>query len=181
VYWISIPLHSAEGIENHASSCSSVCHTNVRSMQDDQSRRKRRWIRSYNSCFTSAATDFHDHRPPDPVRFRDVRVGHLTDRSGQDSYRLCGQFQGGNAAWTPFVTIKTSGYEQYIGVQASSYAAAFWTWPRKVTCRPRCRANWIPRDRIGKDLTGSAAAELRRERVELVRPRAQLMHPRFER
>lgn len=26
---------------------------------------------------TAAATDFHTHRPPDPVRFRDVRLGHV--------------------------------------------------------------------------------------------------------
>ena len=38
---------------------------------------------------------------------------------------LCGQFlpaqEGGKAEWTPFATIKTSGYEQYIGVQAASF------------------------------------------------------------
>ena len=35
---------------------------------------------------------------------------------------LCGQFlaaqEAATAEWTPFVTIKTSGYEQYIGPQA---------------------------------------------------------------
>ena len=38
---------------------------------------------------------------------------------------LCGQFLAtqatGSAEWTPFVTIQTSGYEQYIGAQAGSY------------------------------------------------------------
>jgi hypothetical protein len=37
---------------------------------------------------------------------------------------LCGQFlpaqEAGTAEWTPFVTIKTSGYEQYIGAQAEA-------------------------------------------------------------
>ena len=28
---------------------------------------------------TAAATDFHTHCPPDPVRFRDVRIGHSCD------------------------------------------------------------------------------------------------------
>jgi hypothetical protein len=67
----------------------------------------------------SAATDFHTHRPPDPVRFRDVRIGHVKTPSGEAQYMLCGQFlpaeEAGNAEWTPFVTIKTSDYEQYIG------------------------------------------------------------------
>ena len=36
---------------------------------------------------------------------------------------LCGEFlpaqEGGKAEWTPFATIKTSGYEQWIGAQAA--------------------------------------------------------------
>ena len=72
---------------------------------------------------TAAATDFHTHRPPDPVRFRDVRIGHVMTPSGEEQYILCGQFlparEGGKAEWTPFATIKTSGYEQWIGAQAA--------------------------------------------------------------
>lgn len=74
---------------------------------------------------TAAATDFHTHRPPDPVRFRDVRIGHVVTPGGEEQYMLCGQFlpaqEGGNAEWTPFATIKTSGYEQLIGAQAASF------------------------------------------------------------
>jgi hypothetical protein len=74
---------------------------------------------------TAAATDFHTHRPPDPVRFRDVRIGHLTTPNGEEQYLLCGQFlpapEGGKAEWTPFATIKTSGYEQWIGAQAAGF------------------------------------------------------------
>lgn len=73
---------------------------------------------------TSAATDFHTHRPPDPVRFRDVRLGHVMTSDGKEQYLLCGQFlpqKEGNAEWMPFVTIKTSGYEQWIGGQADVY------------------------------------------------------------
>jgi hypothetical protein len=73
----------------------------------------------------AAATDFHAHRPPDPARFRVVRVGHTKAPSGEEQYRLCGQFlpaqEEGKAEWTPFVTIKTSGYEQYIGAQAAGF------------------------------------------------------------
>jgi len=74
---------------------------------------------------TSAATDFHSHRPPYPVRFRDVRSGYCMTPDGTKQYRLCGEFlpaqEGGDAEWTPFVTIKTSGYEQWLGSQALSY------------------------------------------------------------
>ena len=74
---------------------------------------------------TAAATDFHTHRPPDPARFRDVRIGHVITPSGQKQYMLCGQFlpaqEGGKAQWTPFATIKTSGYEQWIGAQAACF------------------------------------------------------------
>jgi hypothetical protein len=74
---------------------------------------------------TAAATDFRTHRPPDPVRFRDVRIGHVVTPSGKEQYMLCGHFlpaqQGGKAEWTPFATIKTSGYEQWIGAQAAGF------------------------------------------------------------
>lgn len=74
----------------------------------------------------SAATDFHTHRPPDPVRFREVHVGQVKTTGGEVQYMLCGRFlsaqEPDNAEGTPFVTIKTSGYEQYIGAQgAASY------------------------------------------------------------
>jgi hypothetical protein len=74
---------------------------------------------------TAAATDFHTHRPPDSVRFRDVRIGHVMTPSGEEQYMLCGQFlpaqERGKTDWTPFATIKTSGYEQWIGAQAAGF------------------------------------------------------------
>ena len=74
---------------------------------------------------TAAATDFNNHRPPDPVRFREVRIGHVMAPDGEKQYLLCGQFlpaqPDGNAEWTPFATIKTSGYEQWIGAQAATF------------------------------------------------------------
>jgi len=82
---------------------------------------------------TAAATDFHTHRPPDPVRFRDVRIGHVMTPSGKEQYMLCGQFLpaqgGGKGEWTPFATIKTSGYEQWIGARAVGFcqdASVIW-------------------------------------------------------
>jgi hypothetical protein len=74
---------------------------------------------------TAAATDFHTHRPPYPGRFRDVRLGYLVTSGGEERYMLCGEFlpvqDGGKAEWTAFVTIKTSGYEQWIGGQAAGF------------------------------------------------------------
>lgn len=74
---------------------------------------------------TSAATDFHKHGPAGPLRFRDVRIGHIVQPGGEKRYLLCGQFQsaqeGSKAEWTSFATIKTSGYEQWIGGQGDEY------------------------------------------------------------
>src|SRR5580765_8477201 len=73
----------------------------------------------------SAATDFHAHRPPLVERFRDVHFGHVMTPAGAAQYQLCGEFlpqqREGKAEWTPFATIKTSGFEQYLGVQAASW------------------------------------------------------------
>jgi hypothetical protein len=74
---------------------------------------------------TASAKDFHAHQPPYPARFRDVRVGHLVAPDGRELSLLRGQFlpkQGqSEPEWTPFVTIKTSDYEQWIGAQAERY------------------------------------------------------------
>ena len=74
---------------------------------------------------TSAATDFHAHGPAGPISFRDVRLGHIIRPGAEKQYRLCGQFMrtqpGSNAQWTPFATIKTSDYEQWIGGTASAF------------------------------------------------------------
>ena len=71
----------------------------------------------------SAVTDFHTHRPPYLARFRDVRIGYLMTSDGTRQYMLCGSFlaESGKLEWTPFVTIKTSGYEQWLGAQAVSF------------------------------------------------------------
>jgi hypothetical protein len=79
---------------------------------------------------TACATDFHD-RPPQVVRFRNVRFGHVMSAAGARQYRLCGEFlatrREGKAEWTPFVTLRTSGYEQWLGGQAES-----WCQPSQV-------------------------------------------------
>jgi len=73
----------------------------------------------------SAASDFHAHHPPVVERFRHVRFGHVTIPAGAKQYQLCGEFlpqqREGKAEWTSFATIKTSGFEQYLGSQAASW------------------------------------------------------------
>src|SRR5207247_9856509 len=63
---------------------------------------------------TAAATDFRTHRPPDPVRFRDVRIGHVVTPSGKEQYILCSQFlraqEGGKAERTLLATMHTSAH-----------------------------------------------------------------------
>jgi hypothetical protein len=67
---------------------------------------------------TSTVNDFHTQRPSDSIRFGDVHFGHNIVTSGKNLYMLCGKFHssnGGKSEWIPFVTIKTSGYELYLG------------------------------------------------------------------
>jgi len=96
---------------------------------------------------TAAATDFRTHRPPDPVRFRDVRIGHVLTPGGEERYMLCGQFlpaqEGGKAEWTPFATIKTSDYEHWIGAQAAGF----------------CQGSSVIWDKVG-DLSSSLQSRL---------------------
>ena len=75
---------------------------------------------------SSAATDIsHMQSLARPVRFREVRSGYIMTSATEKEYMLCGSFsaaQGtGEARWIPFVTIKTSGYEQYLGAQAVGF------------------------------------------------------------
>ena len=74
---------------------------------------------------TSAANDFHHHGPFHTLLFRNAHVGHMIAAGGEVNYILCGEFlpvrEGTKAEWTPFVTIKTSGYEQYIGAQSAVF------------------------------------------------------------
>jgi hypothetical protein len=78
---------------------------------------------SIEFLLTSAASDFRMH-PPLPARFRDVRGGYAIAPDGTRQYRLCGEFlpteESRRAEWIPFATIKTSGYEQWLGAQAAS-------------------------------------------------------------
>jgi hypothetical protein len=65
---------------------------------------------------TSAAMDFRDHQPPTPVDLRNLNMGYIKSSNQERIYILCGEFLSKeNKEWVSFATIKTSGYEQYIG------------------------------------------------------------------
>ncbi len=68
---------------------------------------------------TSAASDFRTHGPAGALRFRKVQLGHVKTADGSERYFLCGEFLpaavDGKEKWAPFATIKTSGYEQWLG------------------------------------------------------------------
>jgi hypothetical protein len=73
----------------------------------------------------SAAADFHQHQPPEPARFRKVRLGYYPALDGSKQFLLCGEFQptadSGPPTWIAFATIRTSGYEQWLGLQADGW------------------------------------------------------------
>lgn len=65
---------------------------------------------------TSASNDFRNHQPPAPIDFRNVKIGYIKSPNNENIFLLCGEFLSqDNKEWTEFTTIKTSGYEQYLG------------------------------------------------------------------
>jgi hypothetical protein len=64
----------------------------------------------------SAANDFRNHQPPTPLDFRNVKIGYINSSNKERIFVLCGEFLSKeNNEWVEFTTIKTSGYEQYLG------------------------------------------------------------------
>jgi hypothetical protein len=72
-----------------------------------------------NFLITSAAKDFYDHQPPTVVDIRNVKAGYILPDKLSDkdtTYLICGEFLSKEKnEWESFATLKTSGYEQYIG------------------------------------------------------------------
>ena len=64
----------------------------------------------------SASSDFKNHQPPTPTDFRNIKIGYLASDKTEKIYLLCGEFLSKeDKKWVEFTTIKTSGYEQYLG------------------------------------------------------------------
>ncbi len=74
-----------------------------------------------NILLDASAKDFYDHQPPVPIGFRNVQIKYFEE----ELYIICGEFlakdEQNKEKWTAFATIKTSGYEQWIGANASTY------------------------------------------------------------
>lgn len=73
-----------------------------------------------------SASDFHKAKPNTSINFRKVKLAYIVTPNNEKMYLLCGEFQTQekndiDKIWIPFVTIKTFGYEQWIGGQASTY------------------------------------------------------------
>ena len=72
----------------------------------------------------ASAADFNSHGPH-PTAFRHVYVGHMQGDGNKQVYLLSGMFitaaQTNTSKSTAFCTIKTSGYEQYLGAQATTF------------------------------------------------------------
>lgn len=81
----------------------------------------------------ASAKDFQAHQPPIPVRFRNVQFKYFR----ANNYLICGEFlaqaKQDKQEWTPFATIKTSGYEQWIGSNALPYCQDAKAIPYKTT------------------------------------------------
>lgn len=74
---------------------------------------------------TSSANDFHNHQPPIPIDFRNLKMGYFISQNNEKTYIICGEFlsleKKEKDEWNTFATIKTSGYEQYIGNQTITF------------------------------------------------------------
>jgi|APEBP8051072433_1049376.scaffolds.fasta_scaffold03945_4 hypothetical protein len=73
----------------------------------------------------SAASDFTVSEGNRRVEVRDVHLRYQEGDDGTMYFMLCGQFQstgeGRIRGWSDFATIKTEGYEQWLGSQAKSH------------------------------------------------------------
>ena len=71
---------------------------------------------------SASVNDFMTHIPPDPLKFRHVLLGQIENSDNSLMYLICGEFLAeegaGTFVWVDFATIKTDGYEQWLGKQA---------------------------------------------------------------
>ena len=72
----------------------------------------------------SASTDFRKHGP-ETAGFRKVRFGYVVSAGGGQMALLCGDFQQAagehKGEWVSFATLRTSGYEQWIGDNGAGF------------------------------------------------------------
>ena len=71
----------------------------------------------------SAASDFRSHVAPNGVSFRNVHAGVMRGGNGSTVNLICGEFHAADDAahWEPFATLRTEGYENWLGASAATY------------------------------------------------------------
>ena len=73
---------------------------------------------------SSSAADFTAHEQTRQTKVKKVHLRYTENDSGERTYMLCGKFQTANQAakreWVDFATLKTEGYEQWLGAQAAA-------------------------------------------------------------
>ena len=71
----------------------------------------------------SAASDFRSHVAPEDVSFRNVHIGVFRGENGSTVNLICGEFRTADSAadWEPFATLRTEGYENWLGDSAVAY------------------------------------------------------------
>ena len=71
----------------------------------------------------SAASDFRNHVAAEGVSFRNVHVGVFRGDNGSTVNLMCGEFRTADSAadWELFATLRTEGYENWLGGSAAAY------------------------------------------------------------
>lgn len=73
----------------------------------------------------SAASDFSNHQPPTVVEFRNLKIGYILSETNVKTFLLCGEFLSAESKnknqWESFATLKTEGYEQWVGSGSITY------------------------------------------------------------
>ena len=78
-----------------------------------------------NFLLNAAAGDFQKNQLSLPVKFRNMKVGHIVKADGEKQYIMCGEFlpkdKEEKNEWISFATIRTMDYEQWIGNQSVTF------------------------------------------------------------
>ena len=74
----------------------------------------------------AAATDFRTHVAPTGATFRNVHPGVMQGENGSAMTLICGEYLLDENAdrWDTFATLRTEGYENWVGGAAATYCAS---------------------------------------------------------
>ena len=74
----------------------------------------------------AAATDFKTHVAPTGATFRNVHPGVMQGEENLTMTLICGEYHidGATDRWDTFATLRTDGYENWVGGAAGTYCAS---------------------------------------------------------